>query len=88
MTKIVAKQKGFYFYEYMSDCEKFKEKSVQQRKFLQFINRKTISDKEYDQALKLQNIFGMKTMKEYRNLQLKCDVLLLGDVSKNLEIIV
>ena len=38
------------------------------------------SDKEYEHVLKFWNKFEMKTMKDYHDLYLKCDILLLGDV--------
>ena len=46
-----------------------------------FTDRK-ISDKEYDHALNVWNKFEMKTMKDYNNLHLKCDVLSLTNVSE------
>ena len=36
--------------------------------------------KEYEHVLKIWNNFEMKTMKNYHNLYLKCDVLLLTDM--------
>ena len=39
-------------------------------------------DKDYEQILKVWNKFEMKTMKDYHELCLKCDVLLLADVFK------
>ena len=41
---------------------------------------KKISDKEYENVPKVWNKFEMKTMKNYHDLDLKCDVLLLADV--------
>ena len=41
---------------------------------------KKISGKKYEHVLKVCNKFGMKTMKHYHSLYLKCDVLLLADV--------
>ena len=41
---------------------------------------KKISDKEYEHVLKVLNKFEMKTMKNYHDLCLKCNVLLLADV--------
>ena len=41
---------------------------------------KKITDKEYEDVIKVWNIFEMKTMKYYHNLYLKFDVLLLADV--------
>ena len=40
------------------------------------------SDKEYEHGLKVWNKFEMKTMKDYHDLYLKCDVLSLADVFK------
>ena len=40
------------------------------------------SDKEYEHGLKVWNKFEIKTMKDYHDLYLKCDVLLLADVFK------
>ena len=41
---------------------------------------RNISDKEYEHLLKVRNKFEIKKMKNYHNLYLKCDVLLLADV--------
>ena len=43
---------------------------------------KNISDKEYKHAIKFWKKFQMKTMKDYHELYLQCDVLLLADVSE------
>ena len=39
-----------------------------------------MSDKEYNHVLKVWNKFEMKMMKDYPNLYLKCDVLMLADM--------
>ena len=41
---------------------------------------RNISDKDYEHLLKVRNKFEIKKMKNYHNLYLKCDVLLLADV--------
>ena len=66
----------------MSDFEKFKEELSIKEKFYISLTRKKISDKEHDYVLKIWSKFEMKTMKYYHNLYLKCDVLLLADVSE------
>ena len=82
----LVEQKWFYPYKYMSDFEKFKEELYSQKRSL--TNRK-ISDKGYDHVLKVWNKFEMKTIKDYHDFYLKCDVLLLADVfEKRWEIIV
>ena len=47
-----------------------------------FKNPLKISYKEHDHVLKVWNIFEIKTMKNYCDLYLKCDVLLLADISE------
>ena len=44
------------------------------------LTSKKNSDKEYGDVLKVWNNSEMKTMKEYLDLYLKCDILLLADV--------
>ena len=76
----LVKQKGFYPYEYMTDSEKFKEKLPSKEKFYSSFTNTKINDKEYEHVLNVWNKFGMKTMKDYHDLYLKCDVLLLANV--------
>ena len=49
-------------------------------KFYSSLTGKKISDEEYDHVLKVWNKFEIKTMKDYHDLHLNWDVLLLGDV--------
>ena len=76
----LVKHKGFYPCEYMSDFEKFKEELPSIEKFYSSLTNKKLSDKEYGHVLKVSNTFQMKKMKDYHELYLKCDVLLLADV--------
>ena len=76
----LVKQKGFYPYKYMTDSDKFKEQLPRKEKFYSSLTGKKNSDKEYEHVHKVLNKFDMKTMKDYHNLYLKCDVLLLADV--------
>ena len=64
----------------MTNFEKFREKLRSKEKFYSSLTGKKISDKEYDQVFNVWNKFEMKTMKDYHDLYLKCDVLLLADV--------
>ena len=48
--------------------------------FYSSLTDKKVSDKEYEHVLKVWNKLEMKTMKDYHDLYLKCDVLLLADV--------
>ena len=73
----LVKQKGFYPYEYMSYFEKFKEQLPSKEKFYSSLTGKNVSAKEYKHVLRVWNKFERKTMKDYHDLYLKCDVLLL-----------
>ena len=64
----------------MSDFEKFKEELPSKEKFYSWLTGRKISDKEYEHVLNVWNKFEMKTMKDYHDLYLKCDILLLADV--------
>ena len=57
-----------------------KENCQAKKSFLVREQVKKISDKEYENVPKVWNKFEMKTMKNYHDLDLKCDVLLLADV--------
>ena len=76
----LVKQKGFYPFEDLSGFEKFKEQLPSKEKFHSSLAGKKISDKDYENALKVWNAFEMKTMKCFDDFYLKCDVLLLTDV--------
>ena len=54
--------------------------NYQGKKFYSFLTSKKISNKAHEHLLKVWNKFEMKTMKDYHDLYLKCDVLLLADV--------
>ena len=58
----------------MSDYEKFKEKMQDKKRFYSSSTEKKISNKEYERVLKVWDKFEKKTMKDYHELYLKCDV--------------
>ena len=60
----LVKQKGFYLYEYMSDFGKFEGKLPSKEKFYSSLTSKIISDKDYEHAVKVWNVFKMKAMKD------------------------
>ena len=60
----------------MSDFEKFKEELPSKESVYSSLTGKKTSDKEYNHVLKVWNKFEMKTMKDYHDLCLECDVLL------------
>ena len=71
----LVKQKGFYPYEYINNFETFKEELPSREKFYKYLTDKKISDKEYEHVLNIWKILEMKTMEDYHNFFLKCDVL-------------
>ena len=56
-------------------------------KFDSSLTREKNNDKEYEHVIKVWNKFEMETMKDYHDLYLRCDSVLLADVLKNSEII-
>ena len=61
----------------MCNFEKFKEQLPTKKKnFYSSLTGKKIRDKEYEHVLKVCNKLEMKTMKDYHDLYLKCDILL------------
>ena len=83
----LVKQKYFYPYEYMSSFEKFKEQLPSKEKFYSSLTGKNISDKDYEHVLCVWDKFKMKSINDYHELYLKCEIFLLVDVFKSLEII-
>ena len=70
----LVKQKRFSLSEYMSDFGKFEEELPSKEKFYISMTKKKVTDKEYAHVLKVWNKFDMKTMKDYHDLYLKCDI--------------
>ena len=66
----------------MSDFEKFKEKFPIKEKFYSSLIDRKITNKQYEHVINIWSKSEMKTMKDYHDLYLKCDILLLGDVFK------
>ena len=64
----------------MNNFEKFKEELPSKKKFYSSLTDRKISDKEYEHVLNVWKKIEMKAVKDYHNLYLKCDVLLLADV--------
>ena len=64
----------------MSNFEKFKVDLPSKEKFYSSLTNRKISDKEYEHVLKASNKFEIKTMKDYHDLYLKCDILLIVEV--------
>ena len=77
-------RKGVYPYDYVDNPERLQETQLPPKSaFYSKRNNKDISDEDYTHAQKIWKKFGMKTMKDYHDLYLELDVLLLADVFEN-----
>ena len=77
-------RKGVYPYDYVSSIEKLSETQLPPKEeFYSRLNDEDISDEDYQHAIRVWNKFNCKTIRDYHNLYLKSDVLLLSDVFEN-----
>ena len=77
-------RKGVYPYDYVSSLDKLSETQLPPKdEFYSKLNDEDISDEDYQHAINVWNKFGCKTIKDYHDLYLKSDVLLLADVFEN-----
>ncbi len=77
----LLKQKGIFPYDYMSDFSKLSATCLPPKDaFYSQLNKSGISDEDYEHAQKVWESFGCKTMRDYHDLYLKTDVLLLADI--------
>ena len=57
---------------------------TKKKMFFSSLTDKKISDKEYEHALTVWNMFEIKLMKDYHDMYLKCDVLLSASDFENI----
>ena len=82
-TRLLTR-KGVYPYDYVSSLDKLSETQLPPKeKFYSQLNDEDISDEDYQHAINVWNTLGCKTLRDYHNLYLKSDVLLLADVFEN-----
>ena len=77
-------RKGVYPYDYVSSLDKLSETQLPPKEeFYSKLNDEDITDDDYQHAINVWNTFGCKSIRDYHNLYLKSDVLLLADVFEN-----
>ena len=77
----LLKRKRVYPSDYMDCFEKLSETKLPPKEaFYSKLNKSHISDEDYERALKVWEAFDCKTLKDYHNLYLESDVLLLADI--------
>ena len=77
----LMKQQHMYPYDYMDCFEKFNQIELPTKdEFFSVLNDQHVTNREYDHARKVWEIFNLKNMGEYHDLYLKSDLLLLADV--------
>ena len=77
-------RKGVYPYDYMDSPKRLDETQLPPKSaFYSKLSNSNISDEDYNHAQKVWKEFGMTTMKDYHDLYLELDVLLLTDVFEN-----
>ena len=68
----------------MDDIDKFDEKKLPSKKdFFNRLNNENLSDENYEEAKKVWNSFKYEKFKDYHEIYLKVDTLLLADVFRN-----
>ena len=83
-TNELLKKKGVFPYEFMSSFNKLNvNKLPPKNEFYSKLNNTNISNEEYKHAQNVWKTFKCKTMRDYHNLYLKTDVMLLADVMEN-----
>ena len=83
-TNGLLKRKGVFPYEFMTGFDKLSATELPPKKcFYSKLNDEHINDEQYGHAQKVWSEFGCKTMRDYHDLYLKTDVLLLADVMEN-----
>ena len=77
-------RKGVYPYDYVSNLSKLSETQLPPKEeFYSKLNDEDISEEDFYHAIRVWDVFNCKTIRDYHDLYLKSDVLLLADVFEN-----
>lgn len=77
----LARRKGVFCYDYVDSWDRYNETTLPDRnKFYNKLTSEIITNDDYNHAMNVWETFGMKTLGDYTDFYLKCDVLLLSDV--------
>ncbi|CAB3991092.1 Gastrula zinc finger [Paramuricea clavata] len=77
-------QKGVFPYEFLDDISKLNTEGLPSKdKFYSSLYESEVKEEDYQRAQKVWDHFKMKTMRDYHDLYLETDVLLLADVFEN-----
>ena len=77
-------RKGVYPYDYVSNLSKLSETQLPPKEeFYSKLNDENISEEDFYHAIRVWSVFNCKTIRDYHDLYLKSDVLLLADVFEN-----
>ena len=74
---------GVYLDEYIDSWEKFDETTLPPKEVHSNLNLEDISNKDYMHAQKVWDVFEIKNLGEYHDLNVKSDTLLLADAFEN-----
>ena len=81
---ILLSRKGVYPYEYMDNWERFDETSLPDKEsFYSSLNMENIDDIDYRHGNNVFKKFKLKNLREYHDLYVQSDTLLLADVFEN-----
>ncbi|GFT79782.1 uncharacterized protein NPIL_673121 [Nephila pilipes] len=77
-------RKGCFPYDYVSSPERLSETCLPpKQEFFNRLNNEELTDDDYQHAVRVWDVFNIRTLGEYSDLYVKTDVLLLSDIFEN-----
>jgi len=80
---ILLKQKGIFPYDWYNSEEKLSKQLPEKKEFYSLLNKEECSEENYNRAKKVYELSKCKNFKDYLDLYLKTDVILLADCMEN-----